>query len=56
MPLLIAIALAVAFFVWRAWGRERASNEVSWRMGPLDAPKALQVGDGARRDIKLAGV
>ena len=32
MPLLIALALATAGFVWWAWGRNRAGAEVSRRL------------------------
>ena len=35
MPILIALGLAIAFFVWRSWGLDQAEVAVSTRMNRL---------------------
>ncbi|MEP3345215.1 MAG: hypothetical protein ABJN34_10225 [Litoreibacter sp.] len=35
MPIVLAILLAVAGFVWWSWGRRRAGDEVAFRLDKL---------------------
>ena len=49
MPVVLAILLAVAGFVWWSWGRRRAGNEVAFRLDKLFRRKPCKwrpTGDG----------